>query len=80
MKTDSISEEFYTTDAMVNLEWMRAEYELRHVVTRFAIYDFTIESAPGSFSTRPAMSVYVHCVVNGVIFTMPYNAERDQFL
>ncbi|KAJ4443564.1 hypothetical protein ANN_05237 [Periplaneta americana] len=40
MKRDSISESFYNTDAMVNKEWMRAEYELRHVVTRFAIHGF----------------------------------------
>ena len=39
-KRDSISESFYNTDAMVNTEWMRAEYELRHVVTRFAIHGF----------------------------------------
>lgn len=40
MKRDSISEEFYTTDAMINKDWMRAEYEMRHVVTRFAIHGF----------------------------------------
>ena len=39
MKRDSISEEFYTTDAMIN-DWMRAEYEMRHVVTHFAIHGF----------------------------------------
>ncbi|KAJ9583352.1 hypothetical protein L9F63_022314, partial [Diploptera punctata] len=44
------------TDAMVNTERMRAEYELRHVVTRFAIHGSIIASAPISSSTRLATS------------------------
>lgn len=39
-KRDYISESFYATDAMLNKDWMRAEYDLRHVVTRFAIHGF----------------------------------------
>ncbi|PSN32914.1 hypothetical protein C0J52_20829 [Blattella germanica] len=39
-KRDYISESFYATDAMLNKDWMRAKYDLRHVVTRFAIHGF----------------------------------------
>jgi hypothetical protein len=39
-KRNSIEESFYITDAMVNREWMQEEYDLRHVMTRFAIHGF----------------------------------------
>ena len=39
-KRDSIEESFYITDAMVNREWTQEEYELRHIMTRFAIHGF----------------------------------------
>ena len=29
LQMNSISEEFYTTDAMINKYWMQAEYEMR---------------------------------------------------
>jgi hypothetical protein len=32
--------EFYCTDAMGNTEWMRANYTLRHLMTRFAVHGF----------------------------------------
>ena len=40
MKRETISESFYTTDAMANTEWMQPEYQLRHIVTRFAVHGF----------------------------------------
>ena len=39
-KGDSIEESFYSIDAMVNREWTQEEYDLRHVMTRFAIHGF----------------------------------------
>jgi len=39
-KRDSIEESFYITDAMVNREWTQEVYDLRHVMTRFAIHGF----------------------------------------
>lgn len=39
-KRESLEESFYCTDAMVNKEWMQAEYELRHMMTRFAVHGF----------------------------------------
>jgi hypothetical protein len=39
-KRDSIEESFYITDAMVNRDWTHEEYNLRHVMKRFAIYGF----------------------------------------
>jgi hypothetical protein len=37
---DSIEESFYITDAMDNMKWTQEEYDLRHVMTRFAIHGF----------------------------------------
>ena len=39
-KGDSIEEISYITDAMVNREWTQEKYDLRHVMTRFAIHGF----------------------------------------
>lgn len=39
-KRTEIWEEFYTTDAMINREWTRGGYELRHTVTRLAVHGF----------------------------------------
>ena len=39
-KRDSIEERFYITDAMVNREQTQEEYELRHIMARFAIHGF----------------------------------------
>lgn len=39
-KRNKIWPEFFTTDAMIYREWTRAEYDLRHVMTRFAVHGF----------------------------------------
>ena len=39
-KRDSIEECFYITDAIVNREWTQEEYDLRQVMTRFAVHGF----------------------------------------
>ena len=39
-KRDSLEESFLITDAMVNREWTQEKYELRHIITRFAINSF----------------------------------------
>ena len=39
-KRTEIWQDLYSTDAMMNEEWKKAEYELRHVVTRFAAHGF----------------------------------------
>lgn len=39
-KRADICMEFYATDAMMNTEWKKANYELRHVMTRFAVHGF----------------------------------------
>jgi hypothetical protein len=39
-KRKEIQLEFYCTDAMGNTEWMRANYTLRHKMTRFAVHGF----------------------------------------
>ena len=39
-KKAEIQEDFYTTDAMTNDDWKEADYELRHIVTRFAVHGF----------------------------------------
>jgi hypothetical protein len=39
-KRKEIWSEFYGTDAMGNTDWMRADYTLRHLMTRFAVHGF----------------------------------------
>ena len=68
-KRDSIKESFYITDAMVNREWTQEEYDLRHVMTSFAIHGFT----------RPTSSAYVFCAVNSAIFIMLWSVRGGQF-
>ncbi|PSN33375.1 hypothetical protein C0J52_23696 [Blattella germanica] len=63
-KRDYISESFYATDAMLNKDWMRADYDLRHVVTRFAIHGFHHR-----ICIKPARTVYVYFVRTNVIRT-----------
>jgi hypothetical protein len=40
VKEAKICEEFYTTDAMTNREWMQGGYELRHIMTRLSVHGF----------------------------------------
>ena len=40
LKERDVWDEFYSTDAMVYRDWTRANYELRHIVTRFAVHGF----------------------------------------
>lgn len=40
MKKNDIWMDFYTTEAMTNADWMEADYDLRHTVTRFAVHGF----------------------------------------
>ena len=39
-KRNEIWADFYCTDAMIEREWTRSGYELRHVMTRFAVHGF----------------------------------------
>lgn len=39
-KREEIWPDFYCTDAMINRDWMRANYDLRHVMTRYAVHGF----------------------------------------
>ena len=39
-KRDSIEERMFIADTMVNREWTQEEYDVRHVMTRFAIHSF----------------------------------------
>ena len=39
-KKNEIWADFYCTDAMIEREWTRSGYELRHVMTRFAVHGF----------------------------------------
>ena len=39
-KREHIWQEFYCTDAMINREWTKANYELRHIFTCFAVHGF----------------------------------------
>ena len=39
-KRNEIWEEFYATTAMIDREWEKGGYELRHVVTRYAVHGF----------------------------------------
>ena len=39
-KQEEIEENFYNTDAMVVRDWTLPDYELRHVVTRYAVHGF----------------------------------------
>ena len=39
-KREDVWEDFYTTDVMTTTEWRRADYELRHVITRMAVHGF----------------------------------------
>ena len=39
-KRDEVWSDFYGTDAMASRDWMQCNYELRHVMTRFAVHGF----------------------------------------
>jgi hypothetical protein len=39
-KKSCIWEDFYSTDAMVNREWMQSGYELRHMMTRLSLHGY----------------------------------------
>ena len=39
-KREAIPEEFYGTGAMIDRQWTKESYELRHVITRLAVHGF----------------------------------------
>jgi hypothetical protein len=40
LKRNYVWEDFFTTEAMLNRDWTKPNYELRHVTTRMAIHGF----------------------------------------
>ena len=63
LKTADIWEYFYTTDAMLNMDWMSDGYDLHHTITRLAVQymDFTKSCVWQKLSISPMQNVYVRC-------------------
>ncbi|KAJ4451621.1 hypothetical protein ANN_03090 [Periplaneta americana] len=80
-KRAEICMEFYVTDAMMNTEWKKANYELRHVMTRFAVHGFHFKLCSVENTTSQMITVYRYeCETSFLEFSHKFPKRKISFV